>query len=296
MLASRALLPAMRAVTPYAPRITRAYFNRVRGAATVAQAYRRGRQARMAFKAAKGAASVIQRAWRNRQKRRPGYADRADSHTIAEFNPTPFSMQPLQCKTLVFGYFNTPATGTGGANRLTDQILVKGINFCLNIHTIATFPVLVHFAVLQLPSDTLTNAEIQDGFFRSDNLGTTSQESFVDFTTSASWDIRQDCYKINPDNKKVLTHYKMLLDQRYAAGTTTNVGQGTTKNLKKVERYLKVNRVAKFANDAATTPEKPWIWCIWCMPARPENQPAAGANINMLNFSVREKLYFKNIT
>lgn len=230
------------------------------------------------------------------KRKRKGYSERAEkipktNPSVSAFYPSPTLMTSFPNKTFFYDYINFPTTGTGSSQRITEQVMVTGINLCIHVHNVSSYPVWVHICLLQLPNDQMNTLQITNQFFRGENTVINQTQDFEDYAVVPAWDIRYDCNKINPDNKKVISHQKFLLDRQFSVAGQP-FGQEQARSILKFEKYFPINKISKFSSSAVSQPEKPFIWGIWYMPCYPGNMSPTAA----VNFQVREKLYYKNIT
>lgn len=242
------------------------------------------------------AAAGVRRRWkRGKLKKkslsRRSYATPRDSLFDTGFVPGVRGYNVLRAKELYYDRLDLPNIN----NRLTQQIYVKGLKLCLQLHNTADFPVEIHVAMIQfsniLATDTL--ADIQKGFFRADQGGVTDLD-FINYTPAPQYDLRYMCNPLNPDNKKIIFHKKYKLGRRLnQPGGFAAAQSGYEVTL---DRYIPLKRVAKFQNNASgdALNEKPWVLCMWAMASDMDDHDATSQQ-DLVKWNYKKKFYFKNM-
>lgn len=241
-------------------------------------------------------------AMRARRKSKSKFAKRSMKQKrtnpfVTSYTPSAQTLQDMTQKTFYSGAINYPAQGLGTTDRRGEQIFVSGVNICLHVRSTVDYPQILHFALIQLPSDQLTQQQFRDQFFRADGPSSSITLDFVNQSIDPNWDLRYDCNKINPDNKAIITHRRWLLDKKFVTNPSGEpsvqpFGQGQSMWAVKMDKYFAIKRPVKFSG-TGVIPEKPLYWCMWIMALEPQDQVSDASTTAVYN--VREKLYFRNI-
>lgn len=274
------------------PYMTRKY---VKAGMRAARAVGNNQQAR------KIATTLIQSAWRGYKarskkppaKRRKSTASRSFPNVKrgmfdTTYGPSVNGFSAIVQKDLERISISMPEIGNGSSKRLTNRIYVKGISFCWHFINPNPYPIEVHFALLQMPSDILSSTNWLSDFFRADNGGETSL-NFEQYETNPNWDNRYLCNPINPENKRIITH------RRWVVG-----GKRSDKTLKesnyivKAKKYFPIKRVLSLENSTDQTPEKPYVYFMWAMSLDPADHDATTQK-TVVTYNLKRKMYYKNL-
>lgn len=242
------------------------------------------------YKTGRFAKRVYKRATKKR-KREPdtrAYESNLRSKIHDVFQPDNVNYTSVGQKTLALSSVRMPnSDGQNPMARLTNQIYVKGVSFCIDLFNVGTFPIEVHFALIQFANENVTDDEVNDDFFRGETTGGAPNLSFQDYTVSPSFDQRYKCNSLNPDNKRIITHQKYVLGKQ---DTRSLVQSGYHH---KVDQYFPIHRYVSFDNRTDTQTERPLKWCMWAMPVDGADFNTSG-QIDLFKYQLRSKVYFRN--
>lgn len=245
------------------------------------------------------AASYVNRRRRKAKRKRPSRQDygsrsapsKPKGNFSVEMVPGPGGHLSRDVKTIYYDMLNMPQQGIGTTDRISEQIFLKGITFCVSTFNDSNFPIEVHFALVQLKCPTDIDTQLRGGFFRADDVGDKTSLDFVDRLTNNTWDIRYLCNKLNPDNKNIITHRKFNL----AELPPPNNNKEFVKYHQKFEQYLPIKRTVHLRQGQDEIPEHPYVWVMWAMPIDDQQMPADVNTLNIWRQHVKVKLHYENI-
>jgi len=212
----------------------------------------------------KGAVKTISRAWKAYTYRKSKFQKRTEpsvKETTRQHGSIPSNRNLLNIATLYFNVIEFPAQGAVVGSRKGENLFLSGIKICesfINTGSIVpNIPLEMHYAIIQLgcPNDDPL-AFIKEKFFRQ-TVGDKRYQAFNDATVGSDWSFAKNCLALNPDQFRVLCHWKKVLRQN---GDTSN-GFGTY--MWKIDRYLKIKKWVAFDDADDQTPNKPIICVYW---------------------------------
>lgn len=154
----------------------------------------------------------------------------------------------------------TRATGAQqDLSNLRDRnvIQVSGVKFCIQIANLDDRPLRVHYAIVKR-KDAVTPTQV-------DFLGGLGNASRgVDLNTVGLTDGYLDCLPINTDEYIVFKHKKFTLNPKpgSVAATLAYVGNSTSGNYRRLDKYIKINRQFRFEG-TATEPIGQFYMVFW---------------------------------
>lgn len=171
------------------------------------------------------------------------------------------------------------AFGTAPGN----TIFVKGFKVCVTMrNTGSAGPIRVHLAIVQPKQPNFNVASAGENMF-TDPLNTTGNElSFQSFSTSATWDQRNDCFNLNP------TKYNILEHQRIIMGQSNDDHKNFYRHFEKFYRINKRMQYDTISDDYLTNNP---ILLVWYDTLFPNN-----ADLNILNTIISSVGYISNKT
>lgn len=178
-------------------------------------------------------------------------------------------------------YVGDPAMPTYADDntRTKTNCFIKGFNVCLHLWNTSNIPYEVHFAIIQTtqPTTVITDAQIKTDFFRSmvGTPGASNTLDFQDFATNSSYDIRYLCNPLNPDNKRIITHYKWKLDAK-SSNSIKDSGY-----FRKLNKYFPIKRRVRFETGSDAENARPWRAVFWCLPLNPDDYNSTTQQLNI---------------
>lgn len=198
--------------------------------------------------------------------------------------PDQTNYNTLPFKLLDFNRVDMPSENFN--NRLTNRIYVKGIKVCFEIINTTNIPTEFHWAIIQ-GKETESEQDVRTDFFRADN-GTGGDT--LTFSNGGAYDIRYKCNPLNPANKRIITHRKVLIGGITASGDSVH----ERKYFFKHDKYYPIKRTVHFDNNNDIINEKPWNLVFWCMPMDGA-QHVQNTEVPILKYQIKTHVYFKNI-
>lgn len=194
----------------------------------------------------------------------PSRVIRSRAQTTRQHGDQP-SWSGVPLRNLQLEKLTWPDQGSSVGDRLGPTIRVSGFKLCEQFHNDQAYPIVVHYAVVQLKrASTSSSGSVKTNFFRETHSSNRSS-TFVDAVATApqTYEFKYDCSPINPDNLNILMHEKRVLS---AENTDLQWWTDTWK----FDKYIKMNGT-KFTFDVATTgsePNNPVYRVIWWQPLR----------------------------
>lgn len=197
-----------------------------------------------------------------RYQRRSAPGTKRTSQVSGEWNSGDISTpDSIAWKTLYSYPLVDMDRGTGIRERLSGRVYIKGFKLCLRWHHTNTYPVEVHWAIIQ--EKVKADLPLGTDFFRSFSTTTTRQLNFTDRTgTGDVYDIRYLCNPINASRYNIITHRKFILRNKPTSAADAN-GMGWTH---RVNTYIPIKRKVTYGDDADLFNEKPWYLVQWWLP------------------------------
>lgn len=172
----------------------------------------------------------------------------------------------LERKTLAITEINMnrpPTTNNALGAAPAMNFTLSGFKLCAWVQNAGSKAIEYHWAIIQTkdPGETVEN--IRNEFFSDPGGAFQNYREFIEFSTDPAWDIRNLCQGINRRNVNIITHQKFKLapDSNPVVG-----GVGVNENfsnIRKIERYIKVNKRLAYLNSGGTSLERPFFLCTW---------------------------------
>lgn len=206
----------------------------------------------------------------------------------------------VQQRTLFTDPIPFPPQDGNVAGRLGSTIRVSGIKVCERFINTNSFPIVLHYALVQ-PRCIDGAFDFNEGFFRSTiraNIAeeTARNENFVNAFPNAEYEFLYDCFPINPDKFWIITHQKKMLAPRdpLTSETAEQINMVPRRYMWNIDRYypMKGKRMT-FEDKDDILPQYPIYRIFWWQVAEPGDwgvAPETG-EITRLKKSV---VYFKN--
>lgn len=143
--------------------------------------------------------------------------------------------------------------------RERNVVYVSGVKFCIQVANLDDRPLRVHYAIVKRKDAiTPTGTDFLGG------LGSINRG--VDLNTVGLVDGYLDCLPINTDEYIVFKHKKFVLNPRpgTVAANLAYVGNSTSGNYRRLEKYIKINRQFRFETSTDTEPIGQLYMVFWC--------------------------------
>lgn len=295
---------AMRAITPYG---TSAIQRSVRsGVGTGLARYAAYKGAKYAGRAMKNyMAKRIQRAYKkSKASRRTEKGSRQTTRQFGNISDAGI-VQTINHRQLIVDPIPFPIQGAEVGFRLGSTIRVSGIKLCERIVNTSDKAVRLHWCLLQ-PKDRgpQTANTVRESFFRQTKVNsndptlTVRSYTFNDAGVAAPYDMRYDCYPLNPDKFNIITHKKILLNPKDVL-VNGSVGDDFINPVFRryaliMERYWSFKKKRMTFNDSQDdVPEHPILRVMWFQIADPTDNPLDPTDIT-INRTKESVVYFKN--
>lgn len=314
------LKSAMSAIVPYVARryMTRGVIKPYNAAASQIQmAFRRSKFNKRAFQrrivssfvnnrwVRSAAARTIQRGFRKFKFRPRG--DRTTTRANDDLLTYTQQTGQLRVDPIIIVVRSSDAPNT----RRNNSVRLSGIKYCYHFNTIQTAAdatnqnLDVHFAMLQMKggvptagawSNAVIVSTIQDNFFRvrgeDPNDADVRVRPFNNYVAGSQYDFGKSCYSLAPEKFSVLFHKKFPL---YARNAVDRLPIGGRPFMKRVEGYMKINKLINFATNTDNLGTNPFVFVTWCNALTRDNHPNPFALYTAMNVDLRTQVYFHDI-
>jgi len=249
-----------RIITP--PRVRRAVRRRVAFAASrspyAAMAIGAGALGYAAYRGAR----MMRKKRMNRRRRVHGASSKMITHESFE-RGSPTTYQALERKTLAVTEINMnlpPNTNDTLGAAPGMNFSLSGFKICGFVYNYGIHCVEYHWAIIQAKDPDEDVASIRQHFFSDHGATTRTSRSFIEFATDPGYDVRNLCQGLYSQNVNIITHQKMRLAP--SGGSTSGINDNFS-NLKKIEKFIKVDKRLAYLSTTGTTLEKPFYLCTW---------------------------------
>lgn len=247
---------------------------------------------RVATGVARAAANTIARAWKKRK--RSGRVFGGNNQNTRQYGNVEETGDPAyNIQTLYTSAIQFPSAGTAVGSRLGNTIFVNGIKLCERFHNTETFPIRLHYAIIQpkapLSDGTMAvyEAEIKNEFFR-DTTSSVRSKDFEDTTgVNPGYNFKYDCFPINPDKFRIIMHKRITLVKEVGLQTDRPTFTWSW------EYFLRCRKKFTFRQANDIYPQQPLIRCWWYAPLNASDMPVSFPHAGLEHLA-KQVVYFKN--